>query len=74
MRYLRSLLFTTVLFLSVFVFGGWVMLAAPFGRSASYLGAIGWVRTNFWFARVIFGLRFEVTGREHIPAENASSI
>ncbi len=70
MQTLRSLLFTIFLFLSVFVFGGWVLLAVPFGRSASYLGAIGWVRFNFWFARLLFGLRFEVIGRENIPDEN----
>lgn len=70
MRYLRSLLFTIVLALSVFVFGGWVIVAAPFGRSASYHGAVGWVRLNFWVARMLFGLRFEVTGRENIPDEN----
>lgn len=70
MRYLRSLVFTTFLFLSILVFGGWVILAAPFGRSASYLGARGWVRTSFWLARVLFGLRYEVTGRENIPDEN----
>jgi len=70
-QYLRSLLFTTLLALTVFPCGGWVILAAPFGRSASYHGAIWWVRINFWLARVLCGLDYEIVGTENIPDENS---
>ena len=71
MQYLRSLLFTTLLAITVFPCGAWVILAAPFGRSASYRGAIWWVKINFWLARVLCGLDYEIAGTENIPEENS---
>ncbi|MBT8135634.1 MAG: 1-acyl-sn-glycerol-3-phosphate acyltransferase [Gammaproteobacteria bacterium] len=69
MQYLRSLLFTILMSLSVVPYAVWVLLAAPFGRSASYRAAVRWVRLNLWLLRVLCGLDHEVTGAENIPAD-----
>nr|WP_240902337.1 lysophospholipid acyltransferase family protein [Wenzhouxiangella sp. XN24] len=65
---MRSLLYTTVLFLSVPVHATAVLLVAPFGHRASYRVAVNWAEVNLWLLDKLCGLRFEVEGREHIPA------
>lgn len=70
MQYLRSVIFIVLMFLSMLPCAAWVLLAAPFGRSASYRGAIAWMNINFWLARVLCGLRHEVSGQENIPEQN----
>ncbi|MDH3647104.1 MAG: 1-acyl-sn-glycerol-3-phosphate acyltransferase [Gammaproteobacteria bacterium] len=70
MQYLLSLIFTVLLFLCMLPCAVWVILAAPFGRSASYRGAMAWVGIGFWLVRVLCGLRFTVSGQENIPEEN----
>lgn len=69
MQYLRSLLFTVLMSVSVLPYAAWVLLAAPFGRSACYRVAVRWVRLNLWLLRALCGLDHEVAGTENIPAE-----
>lgn len=67
MIWLRSLLFTAFLFLSVIVYASGVLLLAPFGHSVYYRMAVGWARANLWLLDRLCGLRFEVEGMENIP-------
>lgn len=67
MIWLRSLLFTSFLFLSVPVFATGVLLLAPFGHQVYYRMAVGWARANLWLLDRLCGLRFEVEGLENIP-------
>lgn len=69
MIWLRSLLYTAFLFLSVPVYATGVVLLAPFGHPVFYRSAVGWARINLWLLDKLCGLRFEVEGREHIPSE-----
>jgi len=65
--WLRSLLFTAGLFLTVPLHATAAMLMAPFGQRASYRAAVNWAEVNLWLLDKLCGLRFEVEGREHIP-------
>jgi len=67
--WLRSLLFTFLLFLSVAVHATAVLLLAPFGHRICYRAAVNWAQVNLWLLDKLCGLRFEIEGREHIPAE-----
>lgn len=67
MIWLRSLLFTAFLFLSVPVYATGVLLLAPFGHRVYYRRAVGWARANLWLLDRLCGLRFEVEGLENIP-------
>lgn len=69
MIWLRSFLFTTVLFLSVPVYATAVLVAAPFGHRASYRMAVAWAKLNLGLLDVLCGLRYEVEGIENIPRE-----
>lgn len=69
MSWLRSLLFTAFLFLSVPVHATAVLLVAPFGRDRCYRVAVNWARVNLWLLDRLCGLRFEVEGAEHIPSQ-----
>ena len=70
-QYFRSLIFTTLLFVTVVPYAIAVLLLRPFGRSVSYAAARGWVKLNLWLLGAICGLRHEVTGIEHIPDRNS---
>lgn len=69
MIWLRSLLFTTLLFLTVPVHATGVLLLAPFGHRVYYQVAVNWAKVNLWLLDKLCGLRFEVEGAQHIPAE-----
>ena len=69
MNWLRSLLFTAGLFLTVPLHATAAVLLAPFGQRASYRAAVNWAEVNLWLLDKLCGLRFEVEGREHIPAD-----
>jgi len=62
-------LFTAGLFLSVPIHATAAVLAAPFGHRASYRVAVNWAEVNLWLLEKLCGLRYEVEGREHIPAD-----
>lgn len=69
MIWLRSLLFTALLFLSVPVHATCLLLLAPFGYRACYQVAVNWAKVNLLLLDKLCGLRFEVEGAEHIPKE-----
>jgi 1-acyl-sn-glycerol-3-phosphate acyltransferase len=69
LSWLRSLLFTAFLFLSVPVHSTAVLLVAPFGRDRCYRVAVNWAQVNLWLLDKLCGLRFEVEGAEHIPSQ-----
>jgi 1-acyl-sn-glycerol-3-phosphate acyltransferase len=67
--FLRSFLFTSLMFLSVIPYASWVIGARPFGYLASLRGAVAWARLQLWMLKAICGLDYRIEGREHIPAD-----
>lgn len=67
--WLRSLLFTFLMFLSVPPYATVLLLAAPLGYRACYRVAVNWAEVNLWLLDLICELRYEVEGAENIPAE-----
>jgi 1-acyl-sn-glycerol-3-phosphate acyltransferase len=68
MIWLRSLLFTTLLFLSVITHATGVLLLSPFGHRVYYPVAVNWARVNLWLLKKICGLDFTVEGLENVPS------
>ena len=64
---IRSLTFTTLLFLTVLPWSVGVIVVRIFGRRASYRVAESWVLMNLWFCKTICGLGMTIEGRENIP-------
>jgi 1-acyl-sn-glycerol-3-phosphate acyltransferase len=69
MSYLRSLLYYALLVIIVVPYWVMVMLAAPLPRMPRWKIIAGWPRLAAWLAGPVFGIRYEVRGRENIPAE-----
>ena len=69
MLFIRSLIFNTLFMASTVVFSVLVVAFRPFGFSASWLWARAWSNMTFLLLRLICGIRLEVEGREHFPAE-----
>ena len=69
MIWLRSLLFTTLLFLSVPVHATAVLLLSPFGHRVYYRVAVNWAQVNLWLLEKLCDLRFEVEGAENMPEQ-----
>lgn len=67
---IRSLLFTTILFVTVPPWALASILVRPFGRASSYAVAFSWVRLNLWCCRTICGLGMEIEGAENLPEKN----
>jgi 1-acyl-sn-glycerol-3-phosphate acyltransferase len=68
MTWLRSLLYTAFLFLSVPVHATAVLMLGPFGHRVYYRVAVNWAQVNLWMLRKLCGLDFVVEGLEHVPA------
>ena len=71
MQWLRSLLFTALLFLGTFVFGVIVLATVPFGLAALHAQSRRWARTHLWLLKVLCRLDYVVEGLENIPREGA---
>jgi len=71
MQWLRSFVFTTLLFANSLLFGGIVILVRPFGLGVAHACARGWARSNLWMLRALCQLDYVVEGLERIPAEGA---
>ena len=71
MQWLKSLVYTTILFLDTLLFGLLVALSAPFGLMASHATARSWARINLWLGHVLCGLDYVVEGLENIPRTGA---
>jgi 1-acyl-sn-glycerol-3-phosphate acyltransferase len=67
MTFLRSALFNLFFFVTTFLLslcGAGIRLVAP---HRAYGVVLTWGRLQVWAARVLCGIRFAVTGREHLP-------
>ncbi len=69
----RSILFTSLFFLSIPPYTFWVLFGRLFGVNAGYRAVLHWVTLVMWLARTICGLDFRVEGKEHLP-EQASVV
>ena len=66
-----SVVFTTILFVSVVVYGVGVLVLSIFGYRATYAATRFWARLILALLRVLCGLGYSVRGLEHLPDENA---
>ena len=69
-KVLGSLLFTSVLFLSVAIYGFVAFLCTPFGYRCSYGFARFWARWMLASLRLFCGLAYTVEGLENLRREN----
>jgi 1-acyl-sn-glycerol-3-phosphate acyltransferase len=69
MQWIRSLLFTVLLFLTTLVYGVVVLVAAllPLSIEQRYAIPRSWGRVLCWLAKVICGIDYVVEGRERLP-------
>ena len=68
MRLLRSLLYTTYLFLGTGVYAFLVLVFFWVPTRWLFALADNWARNQMWVLRVLCGLSYTVEGRENIPA------
>ncbi|MFZ9086910.1 MAG: 1-acyl-sn-glycerol-3-phosphate acyltransferase, partial [Steroidobacteraceae bacterium] len=71
MQWLRSLVFTTLLFLDTFLFALLVVLAVPFGLAGRHRVARTWAWLNLLLLRWLCRLDYVVEGRENLPTDGA---
>jgi 1-acyl-sn-glycerol-3-phosphate acyltransferase len=67
--WLRSFLYTALLFMSVPFHATGVLLLAPFGHRVYYRVAVNWAKVNLWLLQRLCGLGYSVEGSEHLPSE-----
>lgn len=65
---IRSILFTTLMFVTVLPWAVAVIAVRPFGVHASYRVAVSWARLINRLCRGICGLDYRVEGLENLPA------
>jgi 1-acyl-sn-glycerol-3-phosphate acyltransferase len=70
MQFARSLLFTSYLMLSACLWGGFMGLCFFLPYRAQFAIARNWAQCVLWVLERLCGLKFEVEGRERIPAGN----
>lgn len=65
----RSILFSALFFANTFVHGCAILLVAPW-FSELRLARLGqsWAASSLWLLNVLCGTRYQVAGREHLPA------
>ncbi|HEX6992570.1 MAG TPA: lysophospholipid acyltransferase family protein [Gammaproteobacteria bacterium] len=68
-QWLKSVLFTIFLFVSVPIYAPIVLLTAPFPRRVAYRAVLYWVDAQLFMLEKLCGLRYEVEGTEHLPSE-----
>ena len=69
-QWIRSILFTLYLFVSVPIYGTLLMVTAALPRRFAYAGSVAWVESVLWLLRVLCKLDYTVDGREHLPKGN----
>ncbi len=69
MGVLGSVIFTTLLFVSVPPYALLVLFARLFGRRAAYVTAKAWCAGMVFLVRIFCGLRYQLEGQENLPAE-----
>jgi 1-acyl-sn-glycerol-3-phosphate acyltransferase len=70
MQTLRSILFTTILFITVLPYTLAIILVRPFGTKVSYRVTTNWARLNMAACKGLCGLNLSIEGKEHIPDTN----
>jgi len=65
-----SVLFTTILFVSVPLYGPIAILVRLFGYGAFYAAVQLWCRGVLWLLRLLCGLDHRVSGLENLPQQN----
>jgi 1-acyl-sn-glycerol-3-phosphate acyltransferase len=70
MQYLRSLMFTTYMMVSACLCGAFMGLCFWLPYRSQYAIARAWARILLWMLARLCGLRYTVSGREHIPDGN----
>jgi 1-acyl-sn-glycerol-3-phosphate acyltransferase len=70
MQWIGSLLFTTLMFVSVALYGCVVLLLRLLGYRAMYAGVRLWCRCMLTLLRWLCGLNYTVRGMEWLPQEN----
>lgn len=68
---LRSGLFLVVFVVTIPIFALLTILCFPFSFRIRYAVATRWARLNLWWLKITCGLRYRVTGVEHIPRDTA---
>lgn len=63
-----SSIFNAVMFLSVLLYAPLMLLTFPLPFRWRYYLISRWAAFQMWSARILCGLRYEVHGREHLPA------
>lgn len=71
MLFLRSLLFALGMWSSTLIIAPLAVLTFPFPFATRYAFITQWARFNLWWLRATCGLRYQVHGRDNIPAGNA---
>jgi 1-acyl-sn-glycerol-3-phosphate acyltransferase len=66
-RLIRSLLYTTWLFLGTGLYAGILLLLCWAPRRVLYALAAHWARSQMWVLRMLCGLSYTVEGQENIP-------
>jgi 1-acyl-sn-glycerol-3-phosphate acyltransferase len=69
MNYLRALIYYALLVIIVIPYWVLVMCVALLPRMPRWKIIAGWPRLAAWLAIYVLGIRYEVRGRENIPAE-----
>lgn len=69
MIFLRSLLFMVVLVIYTPLFATFFLMMRPLPGMTRYRIVQGWTRPVLWVIRHLLGIKYEVVGRENIPAE-----
>jgi 1-acyl-sn-glycerol-3-phosphate acyltransferase len=69
MRWIRSLLFTSLLFVTTVMFGVVVLLSAvlPLSIEQRYVIPRYWGLFECWLAKVVCGMNYVIEGRENLP-------
>jgi 1-acyl-sn-glycerol-3-phosphate acyltransferase len=70
-QWAASVLFTLYLFGSVPIYGLCVLLTAPWPHRVTYRAVVLWIRSVLFLLERLCRLRFEIEGREHLPAETS---
>ena len=70
-QWVGSILFTSLMFLTVPIYGTVALLTAPLPRACTYAIAVFWVDSMLWLLRVLCRLDYVVEGREHLPARSS---
>jgi 1-acyl-sn-glycerol-3-phosphate acyltransferase len=71
MRWVRSLVFTSLLFVTTMAFGVVVLLSAllPLSIEQRYVIPRYWGLFECWLAKVVCGMNYVVEGRENLPSQ-----